>query len=222
MPCSNGRHRWCVSASGGDRRRRSVYATGRGGHPGAQAVCCVTECRQQPVRCSGKREKSADVGTNAAGANPPIRDRGRPIHATGRELKKCDRIGLHQVRWRASRVPWPFDALNRTVRRNTHLHRTARSRRRKMCQQCPNRSAERQTFRRSPRSQGLQSFGHRWGYFRRGGHKRTIQDDIHSLCTGPGSRNPCFTRHSGERCIPAAPPTPRSLWDIEELGRRWP
>ena len=156
-----------------------------------------------PSACRGSGpagQVGRQVGPDAAG---PYRARCHalaPPEPAGGQADKRHRIGLDDIGWRAPRVPWPFDALNRAVRRNPHLHRTARCPGPQGCEQRPD--SDPQVGRVWPGScvDRLTHGGHCVRIGTTHGHARTIRFDRRARTAAPGSRKRLWTRHSCLRC----------------------
>jgi hypothetical protein len=98
-------------------------------------------------------------------------------------------------------MPGTRNTLNRTERRNSHLHRTARRSSGQLGQQCSHSVTQHRTVGFDTAVQRVQRLFHGLGSIVRRGHAGTIRPATPRLVLAPGSRNGRATRHSGRRCF---------------------
>jgi hypothetical protein len=143
-----------------------------------------------------------EIGPHATGGDPTIAQRVLPCQSSsGKQHKSC-RIRLDHVGRRAAGVSRTSDALNRAIRRNSHLDRTAGCPLAKRCEQHTDGVAQCPPIDLEPGVEGRDGEGHSVGIGATGGHDRTIRPVRRTQTGAPGSRKALRTRHSCLRCIP--------------------
>jgi hypothetical protein len=98
-------------------------------------------------------------------------------------------------------MPGTRYALNRTERRNSHLHRSARCTTGQLGQQRSHSVTQVRTLWFRTAIQRVQRSADRLGFIVRRGHVGTIRPAPPRLVRAPGSRDGRVTRHSGRRCF---------------------
>lgn len=149
---------------------------------------------------SPKREQIGQIGTNTAGADPPVPHRRRPVQPAGGQQHPGDPIGLHHVRRGAPGVSRTRDDLHSRIWWDAYLHRSSGGPLGQVGKKYPHRVAQHCPFGRLTGIERRQHRQHGCGFSVRRGHVGTIRPRLAAIVVAPGSRRSSFTRHSGRRC----------------------
>jgi hypothetical protein len=176
------------AAATGPCRSPALHPSARS-RPGPPAISVSSACRARSelVLRSGRsgrptgrldrptRQVRREIRSDSARPDGPGRDRVGPRDPADGEPDKRDRIGFHDVGRCPTSVAWAGYALNRSVRRNAHLNRSARGAAPQRRQQQTDRVPKVSGLRFPPCVDRLKCGGHcvRIGTTR--GHDRTIR-----------------------------------------------
>jgi hypothetical protein len=166
-------------------------------------ACPGVSGRVQPA--SRKRpdwQIRGQIGAHPTGRYSTITYRIRPGKTSCGKQHKSHRVRLDHVRRGPPGVSRSFYALNRTIRRNSQLDRTARRPFSYPCEQRANGIPQHGPIHIAARVKSRNSAGHSIGISTTNGHDRTIRLDRRTQSGAPGSRKALWTRHSSLRCIP--------------------